>query len=183
MLARATWRTRVIDLAIGEQALWQGVRRSYHALIHRAERTYTFGSPDCAGPWVEEIRALHRESVGRETRPESSWRLMGGWVSDGAAWCQTARRDGVLAGYAYFVAHQGWAYYHSSASRERHLTHALIWRALVSLRAAGVRYCELGWQGQATDDKGQAIEFFKRGFGGVDVPLTSELPTGREVVH
>ena len=167
-LAAATWQTRVIDLTASEADLWRGVRKSYHALIHRVERHYGVGVWEPSG--ILTARALHDAEAGRETRPMATWTLMQDWIRQSRGLLVGACHAGMPVGYAYFLVHEDWAYYASAASRVPDVNHALAWLAIKTLKARGVRQLELGWQGHATDDKGRALEFFKRGFGGVDVP-------------
>lgn len=80
-------------------------------------------------------------------------------------------------GFAYFVMRGGWAYYFSGASHQKDLGLALIWLSMLALKDRDVRWCELGWQGQAQSKKETNLEFMKRGFGGRDIPVRlSGLP-------
>jgi lipid II:glycine glycyltransferase (peptidoglycan interpeptide bridge formation enzyme) len=73
-------------------------------------------------------------------------------------------------GFAYVVRHGDWAYYFNAASVEPNAQHAIQWAMMLWLKAHGVRWYELGWQGAAGNDKERSIEFFRRGFGGKDFP-------------
>ncbi len=179
-LAAAMWRTRVVDLARPVEALWRDVRRSYHALIHRAERVWpmqvmtdTDVGVDLPGP-----RVLHAVESGRVTRPLRTWALMADWTRAESGLCVSARDDDPpyhMVGFAYFIRDGAWGYYASAATVRRDLNHAIVWRAMLELRSSGVRWLEMGWQGEAQGDKGKSIEFFRRGFGGADLPLDAEL--------
>lgn len=199
LLDAATFTTRVVDLGQPQTDLWRGVRRSYHALINRTNNEHALRGRIIGAPtlittigrwsWVESCRRLHREVVGRDTRPVASWEIMEGWVQEQRAALAmvatpdhafrfdttvplhgvTTERQHEIDAYALFIIHNRWAYYASAAARVRDVNHALVWNAIVALKRIGVRWLELGWQGEATDDKGRAIEFFRRGFGGVDV--------------
>ena len=164
-LAAATWQTRVIDLSVSEADLWRGVRKSYKSLIHAAELDHQIREGR-TGVDVGIAKAIHELAAERETRPVESWGLMADWLAQdqAALW-----RIGVAA-FVYVIRYGAWAYYASGASRQQDLNHALIWHAMLGLKARGVRWFEIGWQGQAVDEKGQNIEFFRRGFGGFDIP-------------
>ncbi len=170
LLSKATWCTQTVDLAPAEVSLWADLRKSYKSLIRQAERRVTFAPAD-AHRVEATCRALHEREAGRQTRDAETWRLMAQWIPAQAfalmAW------DGAPLGYVYFVIWDDWAYYFSAASREPDLNHGLIWHAMLALKARGVHWCELGWQGHAdpTDAKGIGIEFFRRGFGGQTIPL------------
>ena len=193
LLASVAWRTRVVDLKQTEVELWRGVRRSYHSIINGLTREYAGGSGarDVIGapetlatalsrlsPYVAidtavlyAARRLHIERAGRETRPYSTWEKMAWWLTAGSAQVAVAfNPEGDLKGYAYFVVHNGWAYYHSSATSRRDLGLALIWWSMLGLKGRRVRWCELGWIGEARDKKGKGVEFVRRGWGGCDVP-------------
>lgn len=172
LLAEAPWSTQILDVTQDEAALWRGVRRSYHALIHAAQRVFAFdvlGAADVVGG----CRGLHLAAAGRVTRSLDTWECMADWVHEGHALALGARPHpaGMLAGYVYFVVWNQWAYYASAAAAVRNLNHALMWEGILALKARGVETLELGWQGQAADRKGQDIEFFRRGFGGRTVLL------------
>jgi len=198
VLQNGRWSTRVVDLSPEERVLWRGVRRSYHAIINRLGREYRPGAE--AGPqdmctrsivcrptfgagvpllWA--AQRVHQIDAGRVTRPDETWELMGAWVNRGHGLLAMANdyhdqhREHSCVGYVYFDVWDGWAYYHSAATLRRDVNIGLVWWAMLALKACGVRWCELGWQGQAADAKGLQLEFFRRGFGGVDVALDAEL--------
>lgn len=177
VLATATWSTRVLDLTVEEAALWRGVRKSYRSLIRSAERLYTFdtGFGNGLGE-VEVCHALHVASAGRTTRAAETWRLMGEWADSKHGFTVIAYHGDRPLAFAYFIVNDGWGYYASGAALTENLQHDVIWTALRALKTESVTTMELGWQGHATDAKGQAIEFFKRGFGGVDVPASVRTP-------
>ena len=165
VLAQAAWLTRILDLSSSEADLWAGLRKSYKALINRANRRLEFRLITN----TESARFLHLLAADRVTRPLATWHLMADWlVSD--AGVLVLGYDGAPLAFAYFIRHKQWAYYGSGASLEDDIQHAVIWHALLELKTRGVRWAELGWQGEATDAKGQSIEFLKRGFGGRDEP-------------
>jgi hypothetical protein len=174
-LAAADWQTHVVDLTKPEDELWRNLRRSYKALIHKVDREYKVIA-SCPSDSVEWFRRMHLAVSGRRTRPDETWDLMASWVD--------ARRLLVVAsgnltngteppgfnGFAGFLIHGTWSYYGYAATTVPNVNHALVWVAMLMLKANGITELELGWQGQATDDKGKAIEFFRRGFGGRNLP-------------
>jgi hypothetical protein len=178
VLRRATWGTRVVNLRSSKDVLWRGVRRSYHALINRQKERWVI--VPCTPGDMGAFRRLHVAAAGRETRPAASWGLMAEWVGCGHLVVLGARTPawtdppaGATDGWVGFVGCErggAWGYYGHSAAVVDDVTHALVWSAMLALKAQGVERFEVGWQGEATDDKGRAIEFFRRGFGGVDVP-------------
>ena len=187
LLLGAPWQTRIVDLSLSEAELWRGVRRSYHSLINGLGRVFPcgdwapslgatgytscfYGTERQIGP-MNEVRDIHRMEAGGDTRHSDTWKTMTEWLASENALLMLARRDLALGvGYAYFVVYDSWAYYFSAASCEPDLGLALIWWGMLALKARGVRWFEVGWQGEARDGKGAAIEFVRRGFGEHDVP-------------
>lgn len=181
LLASATWQTRVVDLAQDEAMLWRGVRRSYHALINRLRKDAGFVIVEGSDADVRTLcRWLHMTEAGRLTRPLQTWDLQGQWVRQGVGHCWLAVRgtdeEGyALRGFVYVVTFRAWSYYLSGASCEPHVQHALQWHAITVLKALGVRWYEVGWQGAAKDEKGKNIEFYKAGWPGKDI-LARDAP-------
>lgn len=201
LLAMAPWQTRMIDLGQDEADLWRGVRRSYHAMINRLSREYLAREGPTAGKLrhvlcgpgagglIRTAQRVHCLDAGRETRPDATWDLMGDWADDETGLLVMAYdySDGAVpemtgwppcVGYVYFIRWEGWAYYASAASLVLNINIALVWWALLALRERGTRWAELGWQGQGTTEKERNVEFFRRGFGGVDVPASLSAGLG-----
>ena len=165
----------------------------------RGERHVTDG--EGAGYIVRTCELLHKADAGRQTRSDATWQLMGEWAETGHGLFVDAEDwsapplpalvaanpiivDGQpldmakplpMIGFVYFSRYGNWAYYHSAASLRRDINIALVWWAMLALKARGVRWCELGWRGCAISDKECGIEFFRSGFGGIDVPINVEL--------
>lgn len=204
-LRGAAWATRLVDLTRPTEALWAGVRGSYHATVNRlgrefqewggntpfAERPgrYRSAIDDSGAGWfTRTAERVHLLDAGRVTRSDATWQLMGDWSEEGhglwlAAFDDTAPPAGMdewpsCVGYAYFILDgDGWSYYASAASLRKDINIALVWWALLALKARGVRYCEIGWQGEAQDEKGRNIEFFRRGWPGRDIPIQEAYGT------
>ena len=191
LLRESPWQTRVVDLSLSKDDLWRGVRRSYHSLINRLiDHDSTFSvslhggnSGDLSGA-TSRAHTLHLREAGRETRPQASWDVQDKWVREGRAFVAFAQRlmiceDGPLdvfdVAFTYVVRHGDWAYYFNAANCERNTQHAAQWRMMLHLKEVGVRWYELGWQGEAHTDEERSIEFFKRGFGGTDYPASWRL--------
>lgn len=166
VLRSAHWLTRVIDLDVDREYLWQGVRKSYRSLIRRASERYEIVY--CASDVMSAFERMHERVSGRQTRSSESWRMMREWVQSGHLLLVGARDSDRWVAFAAFEIWHDWAYYGHAASEVRDVSHALIWAAMNELKSRGVRVLELGWQHEATDEKGRAIEFFRRGFGGRD---------------
>lgn len=175
LLAEAAWSTRILDLSLDDETLWRDVRKSYHSLINQRPYLVTEIVSDGGIKPLEGFRRAHIASSGRETRPEATWRIQEAWMA-----ARYGRAFSALdvdmndAAFAYVITYGPWAYYASGVSLAPTAMHVLQWKIINILKASGTRWYELGWQGYAKDEKGAAVEFFKRGFGGRDV-LLSEI--------
>lgn len=169
-LVEISWHTQLLDLTQSEAALHAGLRKSYTSLINHVMRTHELVVDD-QGDLLNAFRRLHFGQAGRETRPERTWEIQGEWCRQGNGLIVAAMRWNVAVACTYWILYKGCAYFASSASINRNIVHALIWRAILELKNRGIHTLELGWQGYATDAKGKQIEFFKRGFGGYQVPI------------
>lgn len=171
---------RVVMLQRPESALWRDVRRSYHALIHRAEerfRIQRMSLADLSGQSpLCECMALHAVCAGRQTRPWETWDLMGRWASDGHADVWLAFDDTIStvspAAFVYVYRWKGWAYYGHAASIAPDATHALLWAAIRYLSRTGVEFLDMGsLPAGEPDEKALNVHKFKCGFGGQDWPV------------
>lgn len=176
-LAGATWSTRVVGLNRDRDLLWRDLRKSYRPLASAVcPPVYIVAYVD-GDQFLRHCQTIHVIEAGRQTRPAESWRLQAEWLDSQKAACVMVSRptgNPLVAehvAFAYAVIHGEWAYYFSGASLAPNVSHGAQWHLMVQLRRMGVRLYELGWQGHASDVKGRNIEFFKTGFGGVDVPL------------
>ena len=167
-----SWATRIIELHApsGIELIPRllNVRKSYRSLIRRCQETHHIEkSYDPRA--VNILHDLHREQAGRETRPQTTWDLMSAWVQSGHAYlCTAFNSAGICDGAIYVYAYKDHEYYGHAATRIKDINHALIWKAISTSTA---QTFEAGWQSHARDKKGQAIEFFRRGFGGTNQPF------------
>lgn len=174
LLADATFNTQIVDLTQSEADLWRDLRKSYKSLIHKAEKTFTLEVDDTGEGVLVTDRQLHRIVAGVETRSLHTWALMQNWCAIGHGLSVRARRgehQEAIAFAFFIIGDSDWSYYASAASLAPNVNHALIWHAMIALKAKGVSQLELGWQGQADTEKGKGIEHFRAGFGGVSIPV------------
>jgi hypothetical protein len=167
-----SWATRIIELHAPSEIesihRWLNVRKSYKSLIHKFQGTHRLDKSHDPR-MVNILHDLHREQAGRETRSQTTWDLMAAWVQSGHAYlCTAFNSAGICDGAIYVYAYKDHEYYGHAATRIKDINHALIWKAISTSTA---QTFETGWQGHARDEKGQAIEFFRRGFGGTNEPF------------
>lgn len=162
-----SWETFVVDLRQDEATLWRNCRRSYHGLIHRAERTYIL-TVETTPEAVAIAHAIHSAASRRETRAQTTWDLMAQWATAGNLVVGRARVPTTGSrGMAMAIVYKDAAYYASSAQLEKTCSHALIWTLAKALKQHGVTSFEIGWAERPSDTlKEKNIAFFKQGFGG-----------------
>ena len=171
-VTQGTTAHRVIDLT---RLDWSTVRKSYHSLVNGAMKRYRVSFYVGDSPQTQDAfaryQALHR-AVFSSPRPDFTYQAQAKWLEqDLAAVCLAEDDAGTWAG-AYWFIYKGCAYYGSGPSQVRDgAQHAVIWHSLQSLAADGVKRVDMGAQGSGTTDKERAIEFFKTGFGGEDIPV------------
>jgi len=172
------WQSRVMNLRLSEAELHAGVRKSYKALINRGLQRYeiVIGTSETLALGYQ---AVHGASVGQiAPRPERTYELQWEWARDGFAFYVGARAQGASrqavapwVAFAYIFTYKGGAYYGSGPSVEPDVMHAVLWSAILEAKRLGFKRFEIGWLGHARDDKERAVEFFKAGFPGEDIPV------------
>lgn len=165
-----SWHAQFIDLTQSREAIWRGLRKSYHSLIHRAEETHDILIDD-QGELIRQFWELHVTCAGRETRPYRTWEMQAEWCKQGNGLIVAASLGGVVTAATYWLIYKRCAYYASSAAIHKDVTKALIWRAVLELKAGGVETLELGWIDYPGDPAG--IGHFKQGFGGYTAPVVA----------
>lgn len=156
--------TRVVRLTKPLDGLWRDIRRSYHALIHRAQERYTFNEGN-----VPALRRLYDERSDLPQLTARQWehldrmhaaKLLRIYVS-------YARSDVRLVGAMGIYIWKRWAYYGHGRSLANGVSHMMQWEAIRHIRDAGHPFYEVGWMEHAGDDeKARRIAHFKAGFGG-----------------
>ena len=165
-----SWHTQIIDLTQSEAALHAGIRKSYTSLINKASRTHDLVVDD-KGVLLKAFKRLHFGQHGRQTRPDRTWEIQQEWCEAGNGLIVAAMRWNVAVACTYWILYKRCAYYASSASINPNTTHALIWKAMLDLKARGIEKLEMGWVDYDKSEKGQGIAKFKQGFGGEAVPV------------
>jgi hypothetical protein len=174
--------SQVVDLTAGEDELLRAMSKGHRADVKRAGRTIEV---DVAAATDDEMftayQQMHQRAAGRVTRPQRTFDLMREWLSSGHAVLFAGRRDDHFLGFSYILRYRNGAYYASAANdpdESGHpVGHALQWRAMTWLRKNGVTTYELGAQPfglvphDEASEKELAIARFKRGFGGIPVPV------------
>jgi hypothetical protein len=165
------FETRVIDLSLPLADLWRDLRKSSHALIHRAQEAYGVER----GRGVDGLRACYL------LRPDLPQLNAGQWVClaklerDGILRVYEARDAiGDIVGAVGIYAWKGWSYYGHGRSLDAlqlpvgGVSHLLQWHVIQTLQAEHWPHYETGWAARPDDsDKDKAIAHFKSGLGGL----------------
>lgn len=178
--------TQVIDLRPPLATLWSAVRKGHRADINVARRrcrSVVWDRTTVTSGKFRQYQELHAKDVGHVARSQRTFDLMEGWVQTGDAALVEVECDGTPAAFALLLLYKGGAFYGSGCKdpdrAELPSGHLAQWASIEWLKANGYVHYDLGpqqfgpqWFAPATA-KDVAIAAFKRGFGGVTVPLVT----------
>jgi len=168
--------TQVIGFNI---SLNQNITKGHLYDIHKGmEKLEIHQSYNIAG-----YQGMHFKDAGRQTRPDETFIKQQNWINSNHGLLLEATHNGIPVGYSYTLIYKHYAYYASACSdpdyagKNFFIGHVLNWKAMQMLKSDGINWYETGWQqfGPQLHDfpskKDQDISKFKRGFGGITVPL------------
>lgn len=180
----ASLSTRVINLQTTLDALKNDFRHSYIEEIQAAGEmveSAVYDAETIEPDVFDEYRRLHHKDAGRVTRPLHTFDLMYEWICAGDAFLVAAKHNGEFVEFAYYIKFDDNVYYASAASDPAFNAcptgHFVQWQAIKWMQDSCLDYYELGPQHYAqqlsapSTEKDRDISFFKRGFGGFDIPL------------
>jgi len=164
-----------IDLSMDFQAIRSNFRKSYKSLINLGMRTWNISILDTENvqTW-EEVKLLHLQVAGRQTRSDETWAIQLQEVSAGLSFVVLLRSsEGELVGAAIFSHNlfEG-TYFTGIYKRELFnlpLGHVVQLRAIEELQRRGLRWYKLGDRGflgsvMNPSEKEISIGYFKEGF-------------------
>jgi len=176
--------TQIIDLSKSLKELWGDIRHGHkYDITHGSKEIETeiFNERTATREIFDEYRILHRKAAGQVTRPSITFKLMYDWILQGQALLIGAKIDGQLVGFSYIFTYKDGAYYGSACNdpeyEKKPIGHVLQWGTMRWLKEHGYRYYEVGYQQyhplpyDLASKKEIAISRFKRGFGGLTIPL------------
>lgn len=161
----ASLTTLIIDLRIPEEQLFADMRKDHRASARRDNHIIriTRSRVDFVA-----FKGLYEQVAARPLRLIRDW-LDLGYVAVATAW------DGSRCVSATLLLLYGDAAYpFAAAGSDGTAGHAAIWESMRWLKAHGYRQLELGAQHrdpEASTEKERNISLFKRGFGGIEMPL------------
>jgi len=166
-----THYSSVLDLTQPLEAIWTGIRKSYHQLIHRANEEFRI--VECCHADMAAFQSLHtRANDGFQPRNDLTYGHQANWIMNGSGMLVmgTGVLDDEIVAAAYWKLYQGCAYFGSGPSIERGVQHAVIWHSLELLKARGIAKVEIG-QVDGDTPKEKSIGFFKSGWSNTTVPF------------
>lgn len=181
----ASISTQIIDLNKNKETLWADVRKSYKALINKAEKTFEIVLMDSRNPDFEiheQYRLLHFKAAGRVTRPLETFNTQFEMLKSDEATLIGIKYKEHFVSFSYFIHFNKTAYYASEADDpeiEVPVTYGPLcqWTAMEYYKSRGFDYIEFDNQQfgpqifDHPDKKDLSISMFKRGFGGKTFPL------------
>jgi len=174
------YRTIWLDLSAEEEALRRGLRKEWRNRLRLAEKAEAAGRlavevDPKARILPEVVRPYLADKEKRRYRgPDGPLvvRLRNAVSAEGGAVLATAQVEGRLAAGVLLLVHGAAATYQigwtGPEGRELSATHLCLWRGMLHLKAAGVRWFDLGGIEPRT---APGVTLFKRGMGGEEVEL------------
>ncbi|MCX5749178.1 MAG: GNAT family N-acetyltransferase [Candidatus Saganbacteria bacterium] len=177
--------THVIDLKLSLAEIWSDVRKGHKYDIHRGEKNFIihiYDKDNADKSIFDQYRLLHHKASGRVTRPIETFEMMYDWIVRGLGMLCGVCRNGQYAGFSYISLYKDSAYYTSASDdpdfqTDVPISHVIQWSVIKWLKEKGFQTYEIGGQhyGPHIYDlpsaKDGSIAFFKRGFGGKQLPL------------
>lgn len=191
------YQTQLIDLRNSYERLWSDIRKGHKANIKEAADIVKINVWDTRDITIDKFRQyqnLHRKAAGRVTRSQKTFDLMYSWVKNGLAALAEAEFDGRPVGFTLVILYKKSAYYGSSCRETDYdnvsVSHLIQWKTMKYLKNNGMHFYDMGLQDYCPQwfrfpsQKDINISKFKRGFGGVSVPLiTSEYYFSKELMR
>lgn len=180
------YQTQVVDLRLSEDALWAGVRKGHRSDIKRAAQradVHVWDATTVTPAKCREYQALHTKDAGRVTRSQTTFDMMESWIRRGQAVLAESALDGRPIAFAVVIRYKNGAYY-ASGCRDPEVTHvrgshAVQWGVMQWLKQHGCELYDVGMQFIGPQwfylptPKEVSIAAFKRGFGGLTIPLVT----------
>ena len=177
--------TQIINISLSDEELRRSIRKGHKYDINRGRKTYEieiFDHSNINRNTFDNYRLLHHKASGRITRPLITFDIMFNWIKQDSAFLVGLLYNQTFIAFSLFIKFKDGAYYGSAADDpdvqvDVPIAHIIQWKAIEWLKNNKIKYYEIGWQqfGNQFYDfpshKEQSISFFKRGFGGLTVPM------------
>jgi hypothetical protein len=176
--------TVVVDLEKSESNLWKELSENHRRSINKGRKHLNikiFDKKNITEKIFDSFKSYYFKSAGKVTRPETTFQLLYYYLThDMAIMGQALYRDRPV-GYSVAVYYKNEAYYLMGANEKNFtqcpIAHVIHWEIMRYLKERGISHYEMGIQqfGPCIHDqpstKEMAISRFKRGFGGLTIPL------------
>jgi len=176
--------TQIIDIKKNPADILKEMRKGHRSDIKKAAKeleSIIVSKENISSDLFGAYQKLHTKAAGGQTRPSVTFEMMYEWIKNGVGVLFGAALDGVRISFAYVNIYKDCAYYMSACNdpeiQNLPLAHFVQWQILKWLHAQNFNYYEIGWQFYSNTEifpasaKEVAISRFKRGFGGVTVPI------------
>ena len=176
--------TQIIDVTKNSAILLKEMRKGHRSDIKKGEKkleSFVISNENISYDLFEAYRQLHNKAAGGQTRPAETFEMMYEWIKNGFGTLFGAKLDGRPVSFAYVNTYKDCAYYSSACNdpeiQNLPLAHFVQWHILKWLHDHNFHHYEIGWQFYSptvlfpVSIKEIAISSFKRGFGGITVPM------------
>jgi hypothetical protein len=178
--------TQVINLKNDLATIWADLRKGHKSDIKRAERVCevkVWNQHTITAEKFSEYQLLHAKDAGRVTRSQRSFDLMLSWIRQGQSILVEAEHNGQPVAFSLMITFGTGAYYGSSCKDPDRPdiagSHLIQWATIRWLKDHHFEWYDVGLQQfypqwfDPAGPKDLSIAKFKRGFGGVTVPLVT----------
>ena len=176
--------SQLLPLASSEADILRSMRKGHRHSIKRARNEIEveiFDWQNITADVFGEYQDLHAKAAGRKTRSQSTFDMMYNWIKDRKSLLCGARSNGKYVGFAMAFVYKEGSLYASACNDPDYTGNAvgqvIQWRLISYLKSKGIKSYELGIQywgnqiNEVPDSKALSIANFKRGFGGITVPV------------
>lgn len=172
-----------IDLSASVETLKLMIRRRYKSIINKGLKIYTFSIYERMNFEQNAITSLHNCHItasGRDVYPSVFWEACAEIVQKGHGYVVNAHMNNCVKGSAFMICAGSRVYYTIGAFdrslQETGLSHACMWTALLWAKRKNFSVFETGQTffescANTVSQKEMGIGFFKRGFGGRNLPV------------
>jgi hypothetical protein len=179
--------THIIGLEQTEDNLFRSMRKGHKSDIIAGTKNglsaKIYDRNSISEKIFDHYRRIHLIAAGRQTRGDKTWELMYKFIKEeSSVLAILEHKDSGPIAAAFITVYKDAACYGSGCVKptlasERGVMHIIIWETMKFLKSRGIRWFETGWQHTPTmtqvvpTQKEMNISLFKRGFGGMNVPL------------
>ncbi|MFA5173408.1 MAG: hypothetical protein WC435_03375 [Candidatus Paceibacterota bacterium] len=171
--------SQIIDLSKSLNELKRNLRHGHRADITRGEKILTtsvFDSSNITSEIFNQYTLLYKKRFGVSNRPSSTFDIMFKLIKDSKNFIVFAFLDKIPVGVSYFYTFKDNAFY-GSACNDPNInniptSHVIQWSAIKYMKNKKMKFYEIGHQPYwSPTDKQLNISHFKKGFGGLIVPM------------